>query len=138
VTVGGLDFARNEYIFGYAVGPRVEDVCAFAYAAQDGKQADFSPSLMLLNVSPDVIVLRYTLPVGFDPARFGASLSVWRGMTASYSQPPMAHQPIRNETNTGDVAITGIPLRFGAAYTVGLLTSASPTSLAASVSFKLS
>jgi hypothetical protein len=135
LAVAGLMPQESQYIFGYAVGPQVGDICAYAHISPDGSQTDFSSSLMLLSVQPDSIILRYSLPPGCNPAQNGASVAVWQDSIGSYTNPPLITQRITGSSSTGTIAIVGVQLNFGVTYTVALLTSNSQTSMAAWVTF---
>jgi hypothetical protein len=135
LVVGNLIPHTNEYIFGYAVGPEVADVCSYVYIDPTEPSQQFSASLLILVVTPDTVALRYSFPSDFDPAQNGASVALWRGATGSYTQPPIAQRAITDHASVGDVVMTDVQILSGATYTAGLLASPKPTSLAAWVTF---
>ncbi|HEV7475388.1 MAG TPA: hypothetical protein VGN90_15150 [Pyrinomonadaceae bacterium] len=137
VAVGNLKPETSEYIFGYAVGPQVADVCSYAYIDPNDPSREFSAALIILVVTPDTVALRYSFPSGFDPAQNGASVALWRGATGSYRQPPIAQKAITANASTGDVAMSNVQILFGETYTAALLASRSRTSLAAWVTFTI-
>ena len=128
---------ESQYIFGYAVGPQVGDICAYTHIAPDEPPTDFSSMLMILAVSAESIVVRYSLPPGCDPAQNGAAVALWRDSIGSYTRPPLAQQRITSHASTGTAMFAGLQILYGTTYTVGLLTSNSPTALAAWVTFSI-
>jgi hypothetical protein len=126
---------ESQYIFGYAVGPQVGDICAYAHIAPDEPPTDFSSALLILALREDSIVVRYSLPPGCNPARNGASVAMWEDSIGSYTNPPLITQRITGSSSMGTVEIVGVQLNFGTTYTVGLLTSNSQTAIAAWVTF---
>ena len=128
---------KNEYIFGYAVGPRVGDICAYAYIAPDKPEIAFSSTLTLTLITPDSIVLSYSLPPGCDPVQNSASVALWRGSIGSYTKPPLANAAITDDASTGNVALTNLQIIYGMTYTAAILMSHNPTSMAAWVTFQV-
>lgn len=134
VFIDNLNPANVPYIFGYAVGPDVDAVCATTFIAPGQPPVNFSSSLMLLQVTADRITVHYDFPSGFVPGVVGSSVVVWKGPVPLYNQPPMAKTPLATSSGSGTAAVN-VNVLFGASYTVGLLMTLSPTSLAASITF---
>lgn len=134
IFVGNLSVVNTPYIFGYAVGPQVNDVCASAFIAPGQSSVNFSPSLMLTYVGTNVVVVRYDLPAGFDPAAAGSSVAIWKGQAPLYNVPPVASAPIASSSETGSLSISMMVLR-GMTYAIAIVMTPSVTSLAAAITF---
>lgn len=134
IFVDGLK-VDTPYIFGYAVGPAVNDVCASSFVASTLPPVNFSPSLMIVEVIPDAIIVRYDLPAGFDPLAAGSSVVLWQSQTPRYNLRPIAAARIESHSESGTAFLGGLSIQRSTTYTLAIQMTAVATSLAVSTTF---
>ena len=147
LAFGGLDVNNNSYILGFGVGPDVSNICATAFvpAASEG-QADndtFSTKLTLVNIGTTSLTMQFNTPAGYTPKTNKNWMGLWRGETASYTNPPDTAIAVDLDANFGTQGFNGINIGRGLTYTVGYFmggwnsdpTKRKQTTLAASLTF---
>jgi hypothetical protein len=134
VGIGNLQLQRVPYIIGYAVGPETANICSWVSIAADRTSSTFETSLEVIDVTSQLVAVRYATPDGNQPALSGQSISLWMGPYASYTQPPRASVQVANNPAKGTLVLQAM-IMVGTTYTVGYLMGQKPTTLAASCTF---
>lgn len=134
VDISNLQLRMVPYIIGYAVGPETGNICSWVSIAADGANSTFETSLQLVEVTPQLLAVRYVTPDGNQPALYGQSIGLWQGPYASYTQPPIASVSVLNNMSQGSLVLQAM-IMVGMTYTVGYFMGQKPTTLAASCTF---
>lgn len=127
VSFTGLSVQRNQYIVGLAVGPMREtpqkagNVAASIYVPGENEpKVQRSDFLSLTFVGQTSLAVQFNCLGGYRAGTNGAWMGLWRGSSASYSQPPDWAIPVKPDTNFGTVSFNDISIGIGLTYTVGL------------------
>jgi hypothetical protein len=134
VDIGNLQLQRLPYIVGYAVGPETSSICSWVSIAADDTSSTFQTSLQLVEVTAQLVAVRYETPDGNQPALYAQSIGLWQGPYASYTQPPIASISVPTNMSQGSLVLRA-PILTGTIYTLGYLMGQKPTTLAASCTF---
>ncbi|MFL5539886.1 MAG: hypothetical protein ACJ8J0_12880 [Longimicrobiaceae bacterium] len=133
----GVSITTVAYTVGYAVGPRVADVCASAGLQPDGTRGPTDAvSMSITALGSNSISIHYHTLAGYLPATSGNWIGLWRGRASPYNPPPpVARIQIPGDVTDDDVRIDGVVLRVGSPYTLIYFMGPEMTSAAVIIGF---
>jgi hypothetical protein len=119
----GLAVTSESYLLGYAVGPKVANICAtvFVPVLGQGNPISQSPNATVINVGPTSLSFSYTMPQGSQPLGDGDWAGLWEGQGESvlYSVPPKWFTQIGLSSYTGNWAFNNVTILRSTPYTLG-------------------
>jgi hypothetical protein len=120
VVLAGVSIGNIPDTIAYAVGPKVDDICASALLAADGSTGVVDAvSLRLVALDATSLTLRYHTLSGYLPATAGNWIGLWRGSASPYNAPrPLARVKIAEDVTDDRIVINGVTLEGGEIYTV--------------------
>lgn len=145
----GLAVQNKSYLLAYAVGNDagstefpLANVCTTVYipagSGDNQNHNDFLPSISIVSVGTDSLIVAYNMPPGQTPQTCGHYLALWESSTYSYNQTPMKVQPITADQSTRTQAWNGLTLLRGTTYTIAYVAGKKQTDLACAVTFATS
>ncbi len=133
-----LSVNNNSYIVGYAVGPRVSDICSTAFIPAAGQNAVatlFQTNLRNLEVGSTSLSVEFQTPTGYTPAAHRNWIGLWRGATASYTREPDARSLITIDGNIGTTGLNGLSLGRNLTYTLAYFMGEGLRTMACTLTF---
>jgi len=143
----GLSVTNNSYIIGYSVGPEKTDgpkygnICSTAFVPAKADSVPtpyqyFQTYLVLQYVGTTSVAVQFYTPTGYQPASNKNWMGLWRGETASYTNPPDWQTKIPVDSNFGTAAFNNVSIGRGLTYTVGyFMSDGKQSTLACSLTF---
>lgn len=122
VVFNGLNLTINSYIVGYAVGPKVANICStvFVPASSSSSTGDsgFQTNISISSLGSTSLAVNYTTPTGYTPKTNKNWLGIWLSNAASYTTQPEWATPVSDDSSQGVAVFNSIGLRRGTTYTV--------------------
>ena len=131
-----FDVKSEDYIVGYATGPSVKCIAAWAYIPAAGSEYEYFQTATWIipnGVTPEVAIAEYETPDGYNPATNQNWAGIWKGPGASYTQQPQ-FRGNADSSSSGRIPIAGTYART-TQYTVGYFMGPALTTLAATYTF---
>ncbi|MDQ7981741.1 hypothetical protein QYH69_31445 [Paraburkholderia sp. SARCC-3016] len=137
LVLTGVSVSTTPYTVGYAVGPKVDDVCASALLAADGSTGVVDAvTLQLASIGTTSLTFRYHTLSGYLPATAGNWVGLWRGRASPYNAPaPVARVNVVHDVTDDNAVIQGVTLSPGEIYTAIYFMGESLTTAAALLNF---
>ncbi len=111
---------QTAYTVCYSLGAEVSKICACGTlnTESDSIIYDFV-NMNLTEANANSLAINYTTVTGFLPQTYKNWVGLWEGSASPYnSGAPMAIGRLKNDSNTGEVAINNLNLVAGRTYTL--------------------
>ncbi len=137
VVLEDLEITSLEYIIGYGVGPRQEDICASAVIAAQRLMGPPSSVTMRLNhIGSNSLSVHFQTLAGYRPQAAGNWIGLWRGFASPYSAgKPEARACVKTDSSEGDLGLNNVPMIRDTDYTLVYFMDASTTTAAVILNF---
>jgi hypothetical protein len=139
VVFQNLQIQSKPYIVGYAVGPKITNICATAtifVGGQVNAADNFSTNIGLAVQTPDTLVVQYTCAAGYQPQAAGNWIGLWQGDASPYySGPPLNRTSVTSNSSQSTVVMNGLSLTIQTQYTLAYFVGPDATNAAAILTF---
>ncbi|MFL5801801.1 MAG: hypothetical protein ACJ8CR_08660 [Roseiflexaceae bacterium] len=136
----GLALQNKGYIIGYAVGPKLDNICATAFIPAKGNpstQDEFHPRIAPVDIGDDSVIFSFEVPPGATPQTFKHWVGVYAGTSVPYEGgTSVGSSSVETDYDRGEVGISAKGLIRGNTYTAGYFAGDNQTCLACSCTFK--
>jgi hypothetical protein len=138
VPITNLAVQQRAYIVGYAVGPKINDMCASATLFVGGQTGPTeSCSIGLTYVSDDTLLIQYQTLDGYQPQTQNNWLGLYAGVISPYyATPTLATLDIPSNTSQGNVSMSNLGLSIQSPYTLVYYMGATNAEAAAILTFR--
>lgn len=99
---------NKAYVFGYSANGYINGMTAVAQipspsaSAEKGEAITAKPmSLSVSQLATDTLILKYALPQGMNPNRYGHYIGLWEGQQLPWGQPPQTLVPVSASSASG-------------------------------------
>lgn len=123
VVFTGLNLTINSYIVGFAVGPKISNICSTVFVpASSGSIVNdtrFQTNISIGTLGSTSLSVNYTTPTGYTPKTNKNWLGIWLSNAASYTNQPEWATSVSDDASQGVAVFNNITFRRGTTYTVG-------------------